>query len=125
MNEELHIEKAARLADKPAAENLATDRARKFVADALASQEAKKPVRNNIFQLRPAYVWGGLTMAVAACVAIAVVLFRSGSGGSDDMGIPGILFENQVIHADSETLDSLATQTSDTLTVETIIEPEE
>lgn len=121
MNEELHIEKAARLADKPAAENLATNRARKFVADALAAQEEEeKPVRN-IFVRRPVYAWGGV--ALAACMAMALVLFRTDPTGND--GVPGVLFENQAIHAKSETADSLATQTSDTLTVETVIEPEE
>jgi len=123
MNEDLHIEKAARLADKPGAENLATDRARKFVADALAAREEEKPVVRNIFARRPVYAWGGVVMALAACVAIALVLFRTDPSGND--GVPGVLFENQAIHAESETADSLATQTSDTLTVETVIEPEE
>jgi len=122
MNEDLHIEKAARLADKPGAENLATDRAREFVAKALAAQEKEEPVRN-IFVRRPVYAWGGVAVALAACVAAAIVLFRP--AGEDGMGVPGVLFENQAIHAESETADSLATQTADTLTVETVIEPEE
>ena len=123
MNEELHIEKAARLADKPAAENLATERARKFVADALASKEEEKPVVHNIFARRPVYAWGSVAVALAACVAIALVLFRTDPSGND--GVPGVLFENQAIHAGSVAVDSLDTQTADTLTVETVIEPEE
>ena len=122
MNEDLHIEKAARLADKPAAENLATDRAREFVTKALASQEKEEPVRN-IFFRRPVYAWGGVAVALAACIAAAIVLFRP--AGKDGQGVPGVLFENQAIHAESDSADSLAQQSSDTLSVHTIIEPEE
>lgn len=126
MNEDLHIEKAAYLADKPGAENLATDRAREFVAKALASQAKEAPARN-IFVCRPVYAWGGVALALAACVAAAIVLFRP--AGKDGVipgyGIPGTLLENQSIHATSVTQDSLATQSADSLAVETIFEPEE
>ena len=132
MNEDLHIEKAAHLADKPGAENLATDRAREFVAKALASKEEEEPVQaRNVFGRRPVYAWGGIAMALAACVAVVIVLFRPTSSGNGNEGIlngygtPGQLLENQSIHAETEILDSLKTVSSDTLTVETIIEPVE
>ncbi len=121
MNEDLHIEKAAQLADKPAAENLATDRAKKFVADALASKKEEKPVRFiNIFERKPIYAWGGVAMAIAACVALAVILFRPAPGG-----VPGLLLENQDIHAETEAVsDTTGIESSDSLTVESIILPE-
>lgn len=127
MNEDLHIEKAAQLADKPAAENLATDRARDFVAKALDSRKKEEPSRKNIFVLRPVYAWGGMALAVAACVVVAVVLFRPSAqeGVIPGYGTPGTLLENQSIHANTEQLDSTLTENSDTLQIETIILPEE
>ncbi len=120
MNEDLHIEKAAQLADKPAAENLATNRAKKFVADALASQEEKKPTRViNLFERKPMYAWGSLAMAIAACVAVAVILFRPTRDGAS-----GLLMENQNIHAETDVADTTVTESSDTLTIESIILPE-
>lgn len=120
MNEDLHIEKAARLADKPAAENLANDRAKKFVADALASQVVEKPARVfNLFERKPMYAWGGLVVAVAACVAVAVILFRPTQDGN-----PGLLIENVDIHAETDKADTVITESSDTLIIESIIVPE-
>ena len=120
MNEDLHIEKAAHLADKPGAENLATERAKKFVAEALASKEEAEPAKaRNIFVLKPVYAWSGVVMAVAACVAIAVMLFRPQDGG-----VPGLLLENQDVHADTEVADTTITESSDSLTIESVILPE-
>lgn len=121
MNEDLHIEKAAHLADKPGAENLATERAKKFVADALASKDEAEPVKaRNIFVLKPIYAWSGVAMVAAACVAIAVMLFRPQDGG-----VSGLLLENQDVHADTEVTDTTTiTESSDTLTIESIILPE-
>ena len=119
MNEDLHIEKAAHLADKPGAENLATDRARGFVAQALASKEEKK--------WRHVFLWGGVAMAIAACVAVAIVIFRTSGqeGVIHGYGTPGQLLESQSVHAETEILDSTKTASSDTLTAESIICPEE
>ncbi len=111
MNEDLHIEKAAHLADKPGAENLATDRARRFVADTLAPR--------SLFARKPIYAWGGITVALAACVAVAVVLFRPTKDG-----VPGMLMENQNIHAATETADTTKVEATDTLVIERIILPE-
>ena len=117
MNEDLHIEKAAHLADKPGAENLATGRAKKFVADALAARETKGTHKTII--PRPIYAWGGVAIALAACVAIAVILFRPTMGG-----IPGMLIEHQDIHADTAVTDTTILETSDTLMIESIIWPD-
>lgn len=120
MNEDLHIENAARLADKPGAENLATDRAKKFVADALAAKEDEdKPKLKSFFIRRPVYAWGSVAMAIAACVVVAVILFRPAKDGD-----PGILIENQNIHADTDVADTTKVETSDTLVIESIIQPE-
>lgn len=122
MNEDLHIEKAAHLADKPGAENLATDRAKEFVAKTLAGNENEDtPVSKSLFVRRPVFAWSGVALALAACVAVAVVLFRPAS----HFGTPGQLLENQSIHAETEVLDSLKTESSDTLTIETIIKTDE
>lgn len=112
MNEDLHIEKAAHLADKPGAEDLATGRAKKFVADALATK--RRPVL-----YRPVYVWGGVALAFAACVAIAVVLFRPATDG-----VPGMLIERQDIHAETEVADTTIVETTDTLVIESVILPD-
>lgn len=128
MNEDLQIEKAAHLADKPGAENLSTDRARMFVAKALASKEDEEPVRlRNIFERRPIFAWGGVCLAFVACVAVAIVIIRpSGQDGVlPGYGSPGQLLENQSFHAETEVLDSTTTANSDTLTVESISYPEE
>lgn len=132
MNEDLHIEKAAHLADKPGAENLATDRARMFVAKALASKEEEEPVQaRDIFARQPMYAWGGFALALAACVVIAIVLFRPTFSGNGNEGIlngygtPVQLLEKQSIHAETEVLDSLKSESSDTLTIETIIKTNE
>ena len=132
MNEDLHIEKAAHLADKTGAENLATDRAKDFVAKTLAAKENEDtPVLKNLFVRRPVFAWSSVALALAACLAVAIVLFRPASTGNGNEGIlngfgtPGQLLENQSIHAEIEVLDSLKTESSDTLTVETIIKPEE
>ena len=120
MNEDLHIEKAANLADKLGAENLATDRANKFVADTLEVKEEKNtPKMKSLFARRPVSAWGGVAMALAACVAVAVVLFRPTKDG-----IPGMLIENQNIHADTDVADTAKVETSDTLVIESIILPE-
>lgn len=120
MKEDLHIEKAAHLADKPGAENLATDRAKKLVADALAAKEEEgTPKFKSFFVRRPAYAWSGVAMALAACVAVAVVLFRPTKDG-----VPGMLIENQNIHADTDVADTTIVETSDTLAIESIILPE-
>lgn len=120
MNEDIHIEKAAHLADTPGAENLATDRAKKFVADALAAKdEEDAPMLKNFFVRRPVYAWGSFVMALAACVAIAVVLFRPTQDGA-----PGLLIENQNIHADTDVSDTTIVESSDTLVIESIIMPE-
>ena len=120
MNDDLHIEKAAYLADKPGAENLATDRAKKFVADALAAKEEEDtPKLLSFFVRRPIYAWCGVAMALAACVAVVVVLFRPSKDG-----IPGMLIENQNIHADTDVTDTTKVETSDTLVIESIILPE-
>lgn len=128
MNEDLHIEKAAHLADKPGAENLATDRARKFVAKALVSKEEAKPTNRNLFVRKPVYAWGGVAFALAACVAIAIVLFRpsaSGDGVLPGYGTPGVLQENISNHASTNDTDTTITESSDTLAIESIIMPEE
>ena len=116
MNEDLHIEKAAHLADKPGAENLATDRARAFVAQALGAKEEKKR--------RPVLLWSGMALAAAACVALGVILFRpSGNPAMNGgMGTPGKLQENLSIHAEGEKADTLNVETNDLLPIETIIE---
>ena len=120
MNDDLHIEKAAHLADKPGAENLATDRAKKFVADALAAKkEDDIPQTRSFFVRRPVFAWGGISIAFAACVAVAVVLFRPTKDG-----VPGTLIENQSIHADTDVADTTKVATSDTLVIESIILPE-
>lgn len=120
MNEDLHIEKAAWLVDKPAAENLANDRAKKFVAKALASQAEEKPARVfNLFERKPMYAWGGVIVAVAACVAVAVILFNPIQDGT-----PGLLIENLDIHAETDVADSVDTESSDTLIIESLIMPE-
>ena len=119
MNEDLHIEKAAHLADKPAAEDLATDRARKFVADAISAQ--RNAARGgNLFVRRPAYVWGGVSLAIAASVALAIILFRP----APEDGTPGLVMENHSSHAQTEVADSLKTENSDTLVIETVVLPE-
>ncbi len=117
MNEDLHIEKAARLADKPGAENLANDRAKAFVAKALKNQKDKEVGRKSIFSRRPVYTWGGIAMAMAACVAVAIVLSRpTGDNGMvPGYGNPGTLLEDQSIHANSELLDSAKTESADSL----------
>lgn len=123
MNEDLQIEKAAHLADKPGAEELATDRAREFVAKALASKADKEPVqKRNIFERRRVFAWGSVCLAFAACVAVAIVVFRpSGQEGVlPGYGSPGQLLENQSFHAETAVLDSTKTVSSDTLTVESI-----
>lgn len=132
MNEDLHIEKAAHLADKPGAENLATDRAKEFVAKTLAANENEDtPVSKSLFVRRPVFAWSGVALALAASVVVAVVLFRPASSGNGNDGIlngfgtPGQLLENQSIHAETEVLDSLKTESSDTLTIETIIKTDE
>lgn len=121
MNEDLHIEKAAHLADKPGAENLATDRAREFVAKALVAKEEPASARNR-FVLKPVYAWGGVAMALAACVAVAVVIFRPHAPG---YGTPGTLQENQSNLASGDVLDSLQTESSDTLKIEQFVISEE
>ncbi|MBQ9474732.1 MAG: hypothetical protein IJU69_00550 [Bacteroidales bacterium] len=120
MNEDLHIEKAAGLADRQGAENLATDRAREFVAKALdAKKEKASQSRRGLFAGNPVFAWGAGVLALAACIAAAVIIIRpSGSG----YGTPGQVFEDQSVHAATETVDSTATRTSDSLAVETIIE---
>lgn len=125
MNEDLHIEKAANLADKPGAENLATDRARKFVADALASkeEEAKPSKIHQLFVRKPVYAWSGVAFALAACVAVAIVLFRP---SADGYGTPGALQENISIHAaGAEVTDTTLSESSDSLSIESIVLPEE
>ena len=130
MNEDLHIEKAAHLADKPGAENLATDRARKFVADALASQEeeARPSKIHQLFVRKPVYAWSGIALALAACLAVAIVLFRpsaSGDGVLPGYGTPGVLQENISTHAaGTEVTDTTITESSDTLTIDSIVLPE-
>lgn len=120
MNEDLHIEKAAHLADKPGAEKLATDRAKQFVANALAAKKGEDMSNlKSFFVRRPVYAWGSVAMALAACVAVAVVLFRPAKDG-----IPGMLIENQNIHADTDVADTTKVESSDTLAVENIILPE-
>ena len=120
MNEDLQIEKAAQLADKQSAENLATARARKFVSDALANKkEEDNPKRKSFFVRRPVYAWGGVSIAFAACVAVAVVLFPPTKDG-----VPGTLIENQSIHADMDVADTTKVATSDTLVIESIVFPE-
>ena len=120
MNEDIYIEKAAHLADKPGAENLVTDRAKKFVADALAAKKEEDTSNlKSYFVRRPVYAWGSVAMALAACVVVAVVLFRPAKDG-----IPGMLIENQNIHADIDVADTTRVETSDTLAVESIILPE-
>lgn len=122
MNEDLHIEKAAHLADKPGAENLATDRARLFVAEAMAGQKKQEPTKvQNIFVRKPFYAWGGVAMALAACVALAVVLFRP----VEEYGVPGQLHQNIAIHADTDVTDTITTESSDSLAIESIVMPEE
>lgn len=128
MNEDLHIEKAAQLVDKPGAENLANDRAKAFVAKAMASQKKKElKIVHNLFIRKPVYAWSGVAMALAACVAIAIFLFRpSGQDGViPGHGNPGQLIENQSIHAGTEVLDSTKTDSADTLAIESVIYPEE
>lgn len=123
MNEDLHIEKAAHLADKPGAENLATDRARDFVAKALAAKEEEDSASAlNRFVLKPVYAWSGVALALAACVAVAIVVFRPHTPG---YGTPGTLQENQSNFASGDVLDSLQTESSDTLKVKQIVYPEE
>lgn len=118
MNEDLHIEKAAHLADKPGAENLATGRAKKYVADTLADRKQKEASESRM-SLRPVYAWGGVAVALAACVAVAVILFRPATDG-----VPGTLIEQQNIHADTDAADTTTVGTSDTLFIERIILPE-
>lgn len=120
MNEYLHIEKAACLVDKPGAEKLATRRAKKFVADALASGEKKEVSKsNNTFISRPIYVWAGIAFALAACVVVAVIIHPTVYGG-----IPGMLIEQQDIHSNTSVADTSIAETSDTLVVGSIIIPD-
>lgn len=124
MNEDLHIEIAARLADKPGAENLATERARKFVADALAQEEEELSKTQSLFVRKPVYAWGGVVLAIAACIAVAVVLFHPAAVDTG-YGIPAQWQENQSSLAGSEDADTTAvSESSDTLAIEGIILPE-
>ena len=128
MNEDLHIEKAAHLADKPGAENLATERAKGFVANALSGSNANQTSTRTLFIRRPVFAWGSITVALAACVALAIVLFRPTNIGDSIVpgyGTPGQLLENQSIHAETEVLDSIKKAESDsTLTIESVVYPD-
>lgn len=129
MNEDLHIEKAAQLADKQGAENLATERAKMFVASALASTKAEKSSWiHRFFVQRPAVAWCGTAFALAACVAAAVVLFHPSSGDDNGVlpgyGVPGHLQENQSIHANTDLADTTLTVSSDTLVIDAIVKTE-
>lgn len=124
--------KAALLADKPGAEDLDNERARAFVAKALASKEreATKQSKNSSAR-RLVYTWGGVALALAACIAVTIFLFRPISSSTEDEGImngygtPGQLLENQSVHAELGIWDSLKTESSDSLTIETVIVPKE
>lgn len=126
MNEDIHIEKAARLADKPGAEDLATDRAREFVARAMASRPAEPSFFKSLFARRPAFAWGGVAFALVACAAVAVMVFRPSAGGNviPGYGTPGQLQEIQSVHAGTEPADTSLTESSDSVFVETIVLPE-
>ena len=124
MNEDLQIEKAAHLADKPGAEDLATDRAKRFVSEALASKSESRSGLWGAFSRRPFFAWGSVAVALAACVAVAVLLFRPDSTGTG-YGTPAQLLEGQSIHAGTEVVDSTASESSDSLTIEHIIQAED
>lgn len=128
MNEDLHIEKAAHLADKPGAEYLATERAKDFVAKALSGSEDNQTMPHSLFIRKPVFAWGSLSVALAVCVALAVVLFRPANneeGIVHEYGTPGQLLENQSIHAETEVLDSFNSVQSDTtLAIESVVYPE-
>ena len=125
MNEDLHIEKAAHLADKPAAENLATGRAREFVAESLAKHDIKPQKSRNIITWKQAAAWGG--MALAACIAVVVVILRPSSGEGGEMinpsvfGVPSLLNENVSIHADADSVVTSNSNSSDSLAIDTIV----
>ena len=117
MNEDLHIEKAAMLADKPAAENLAGDRARSFVAGAMA--------KKSFFKRRPVFIWSGATVALAAGIAAIFVFTGKGVSGGSVYGSPAELLENQSNHADKAAVDTTVNNSSDTITIESVVYPEE
>ena len=124
MNDDLHIEKAALLADKPAAENLATGRAKVFVAQALKGRRETQS-QHKAFVLKPVYAWSGVALALAACVAVFFVLFRGAPDGANPgYGLPGQLQMNESVHAATEVADTNLTESSDTLKVEQILLPE-
>lgn len=124
MNEDIHIAFAASLADKPAAQDLSGQRAEAFVAQAMVARKAGP------FRRKPHLAWAGITFAMAA--SIAIVLFvaspgtsRSGAGTGADYGVPGQFREDNSVHAAMSVADTTDSASSDTLTVETIIFPEE
>ena len=134
MNEDLHIEKAARLADKAGAENLANDRARKFVARTLESTGVSAASFSRLFARwkripgtpglgpwGPVLTWGGTALAVAACAA-AFIIWRpfAPQRTLPGYGTPGQLFENQSIHAAADTLNSTVTDTLNSAAADTL-----
>lgn len=103
--DELRIEKAANLADSDAPVQLDTERARRFIKEALREKEAPSAFagfRSSIFKT-PAYMWGGVGVLAVASLAIMLVLSPAFSR-SDSQVMP----ELESVHAN---LDSLNTST--------------
>lgn len=114
MKEDLQIENGARLADVKAPENLATDRARNFVSEQLKGKESETEIffLKGLFH-RPRFVWGGLSVALASCVALVVVLFKPQSnGGSFEV------MQDESVHAGTASVDSTEYSQKDTLNVD-------
>lgn len=111
MNEDLQIVTAARLSDVQAPEDLATDRARKFISARLKGKESgtKDSFLIRIFH-NHTVVWGGVSVAMAACVALVVILLKPQSNG-DFFEV----MQEESIHAGTASVDSTAIGQTDTL----------
>lgn len=102
MKEDLHIKIAADLADTQGPEILSERKAAEFVSKTLGNKRKTIPFR----------VWCGATIAVAASVVLAVVLF-SPEGGSN-IPSPNQIMEKYSVHADMSQVDSTIVDTLET-----------